>query len=73
MSAAGIAPETAKNRMRLDALTEAPLIRIVDDDPNLRDALLFMLSQEGWRAVAFPDGESFFAFGGALGAGRSDS
>lgn len=59
MSAAGIAPETAKNRMRLDALTEAPLIRIVDDDPNLRDALLFMLSQEGWRAVAFPDGESF--------------
>lgn len=38
---------------------EAPLIRIVDDDSDLRDALLYMLAQEGWQAVAFPDAESF--------------
>lgn len=50
------AREGAETERRKD---EAPLIRIVDDDGDLRDALLYMLSQEGWEAVAFPDAESF--------------
>lgn len=37
------AREGAETERRKD---EAPLIRIVDDDGDLRDALLYMLSQE---------------------------
>ena len=52
----GETPETRETECTKD---EAPLIRIVDDDGALRDALLYMLSQEGWEAAAFPDAESF--------------
>ena len=52
----GETPETRETECTKD---EAPLIRIVDDDGDLRDALLYMLSQEGWEAAAFPDAESF--------------
>ena len=52
----GETPETRETEGTKD---EAPLIRIVDDDGDLRDALLYMLSQEGWEAAAFPDAESF--------------
>ena len=39
---------TAANPAR-DA--EVPLIRIVDDDPNLRDALLFMLFRKSYSKL----------------------
>lgn len=49
----------------------APLIRIVDDDDDLRDALLYILESEGWEAAAYPDARSFLTSdmpsrGGAL-------
>lgn len=57
-SAADLPPDAAPERSGASA-DEAPLIRIVDDDPDLRDALVFMLSNEGWAARAWPDGPSF--------------
>ena len=38
---------------------ERALIRIVDDDAGLRDALRFVLEVEGWRVADHPDGRSF--------------
>ncbi len=38
---------------------DAPLVRIVDDDPNLRDALSYSLESEGWEVSAYPDARSF--------------
>lgn len=38
---------------------EEPVVRIVDDDAGLRDAIVYMLSNEGWRATAYPDSMSF--------------
>lgn len=38
-----------------------PLIRIVDDDDALRDALLYTVESEGWEAAAYPDAASFLA------------
>lgn len=35
------------------------LVRIVDDDAELLDALGFMLSCEGWRVKTYPDARSF--------------
>lgn len=36
--------------------TPTPVIRIVDDDDDLRDALAFMLRQEGWEVRAYASG-----------------
>ena len=38
---------------------EEPIVRIVDDDAGLRDAIVYMLSNEGWRATAYPDSMNF--------------
>jgi FixJ family two-component response regulator len=35
------------------------LVRVVDDDPGLRGALVFLLENEGYEVKAFPDGPSF--------------
>lgn len=42
-------------------LSEAPLVRVVDDEPGVRDALVFLLGNEGWRVAAYPDARSFLA------------
>ena len=35
------------------------LIRIVDDDEEVREALKFLLDCRGWRTIAFERAESF--------------
>lgn len=40
-------------------LKETPLVRVVDDDPGVRDALAFLLGNEGWCVATYPDAESF--------------
>lgn len=35
------------------------LIRTVDDDPAMREALEFMLTAEGWRVKTYENGRSF--------------
>ncbi len=40
-------------------MKRAPQIRIVDDDPSVRDALSYMLELEGWDVAAYPDAWSF--------------
>lgn len=42
-------------------MTEKPLIRIVDDDEALRDALSYTVESEHWESAAFLDAESFLA------------
>lgn len=37
----------------------AALIRIVDDDPDIRESLCLMLESEGWQSSAFPSAEAF--------------
>ncbi len=36
-----------------------PVVRIVDDDPSLRDSLTFLLECEGFQVTAFDSAESF--------------
>ena len=36
-------------------MTTTPLIRIVDDDPEVRDSLKLMLECEGWEVKAYAD------------------
>lgn len=40
------------------ALQDDVLVRIVEDDPQLLDALDFMLTCEGWRVKTYPDAKS---------------
>ena len=40
---------------------ETPLIHVVDDDPALRRALLFLLESLGWPVVAHASAEDFLA------------
>lgn len=40
-------------------MTEKPLIRIIDDDASVCDALAYMLRMEGWEVVVFYDASSF--------------
>ncbi|MDO5532441.1 response regulator transcription factor [Sutterella sp.] len=40
-------------------LTDGTLIRIVDDDEEVRDALSFMLGCKGWKTVAYATAEDF--------------
>ena len=44
-----------KRRTRL----QRPLIRIVDDDASVRDALVYMLEQERFDTVAYASAEEF--------------
>ncbi|MFU0841474.1 MAG: DNA-binding response regulator [Burkholderia sp.] len=42
-------------------MSEPVLIRVVDDDPDVRDALIYMLRFEGWEVAAFENAASFLA------------
>ncbi|MDO5531172.1 response regulator transcription factor [Sutterella sp.] len=46
-------PETS-----LDTIRENVLVRIVDDDPEIRETLSLMLETEGWRTAAHPSAEA---------------
>ena len=50
-SAADLPPDAAPERSGASA-DEAPLIRIVDDDPDLRDALVFIEMREETRGFS---------------------
>ena len=39
----------------------SPVIRLVDDDEDLREGLAFMLESEGWTVRCFGSGEDFLA------------
>lgn len=43
----------------LEDLQRTVLIRIVDDDAEVRDALSFMLSCRGWQTAAWGSAEEF--------------
>lgn len=45
--------------MTLDKIQTKTLIRVVDDDEDLRDASEMMLSYAGWRVKTYPDARSF--------------
>lgn len=34
------------------------LIRIVDDDPEIRNSLEFLLQTDGWKVISYPDGQA---------------
>ena len=36
-----------------------PLVRIIDDDPDVRRSLAFMLRQEGFECCEYPDARNF--------------
>lgn len=42
-------------------MKQPPLIRVVDDDQDVREALGVMLACQGYEVRLFPDGESFLA------------
>ncbi len=39
--------------------TPLPLIRLVDDDPDVLEGLQFLLESEGWRVAAYASAEAF--------------
>lgn len=45
--------------MKLESLQELALVRLVDDDEALRDALSLMLSYAGWRVETHADAAEF--------------
>lgn len=47
--------------MNPKTLSEAPLVRVVDDEAGVRDALAFLFGNEGWRVATYPDARSFLA------------
>lgn len=38
-----------------------PLVRVVDDDEELRESLVFLLHIEGWEAVGYGSAEQFLS------------
>lgn len=40
-------------------LKENALVRIVDDDPDIRESLQMMLESEGWKSASFAGAEAF--------------
>lgn len=40
-------------------MTDNPLIRLIDDDKNLSDAMRFMLMSEGWESIYYESAEEF--------------
>lgn len=40
-------------------MTETPVIRIVDDEADVREALQLMLEIEGWQTAVYDSGQSF--------------
>ena len=47
--------------MTLDEIKSQALVRIVDDDAELAEALRFFLEIEGWKAVVYTRAKEFFA------------
>ncbi len=47
--------------MTLDEIKSQSLVRIVDDDAELAEALRFFLEIEGWNAVVYTRAKEFFA------------
>ena len=43
----------------IEALQKESLIRIVDDDAEIRETLSLMLEIEGWRTCAYPGAQEF--------------
>ena len=41
--------------------TPLPLIRLVDDDPDVLESLQFLFESEGWRVAAYADPLTFLA------------
>ena len=41
--------------------TPLPLIRLVDDDPDVLESLQFLFESEGWRVAAYADPQTFLA------------
>ena len=41
--------------------TNAPLVRIVDDDEGIRNSMAFLLEGEGWEVKTYRDGSQFLA------------
>ena len=42
-------------------MNSVDVIRIVDDDPSITDALSFLLEGEGWNTIAYHDADTFLA------------
>ena len=45
----------------LARVQQGALVRIVDDDDSLRDALRFVLETEGWRVADYRSANDFFS------------
>ena len=41
--------------------SNAPLVRIVDDDEGIRNSMAFLLEGEGWEVKTYRDGSQFLA------------
>lgn len=53
----------------LARVQQGALVRIVDDDDSLRDALRFVLETEGWRVADYRSANDFFRGDRTIGAG----
>ena len=42
-------------------MNSVDVIRIVDDDPSITDALSFLLEGKGWNTIAYHDADTFLA------------
>ncbi len=51
-------PSRARRRPAPAGAEHAPLVMIVDDDPNARDLLATTVRREGYRAIEATDGET---------------
>ena len=60
-------PSLTENDIAL--LKRRTLVRIVDDDAELRDALQFLLEVEGWRVAAYDRAEDFLTSDAPSGPG----
>lgn len=47
--------------MELTELQRKSLIRIVDDDPQVRESLSFLLKVKGWSVISYSNAEAFLA------------
>ena len=60
-SAAGLAARSVAETAAGSADAVSPLLRIVDDDEDVRASLAFMLACEGWETRAFASAEAFLS------------
>ena len=38
---------------------EQPLVRIIDDEESIREALSFLLGNEGWKTIGYENADTF--------------